>query len=58
MVTSACVPYTASALNEFRLKAPVDPHYYGLSAMVDLFEIGEPTLPIKLTDGLLANGQF
>jgi hypothetical protein len=45
-------------MNEFHLKAPVDPHYYGLSAMVDFFEIGEPTLPIRLTDGLLAPGQF
>jgi hypothetical protein len=27
-------------MNEFRLKAPVDSHY-GLSAMVDWFEVGE-----------------
>ena len=45
-------------MNEFRLKAPVDPQNYGLSAMVDWFEIGARTLPIKLTDGLLAHGQF
>jgi len=28
-------------INEFRLKAPVDPQNYGLSAMVDWFELGE-----------------
>jgi hypothetical protein len=28
-------------MNEFRLKAPVDPQNYGLSAMVDWFEVGE-----------------
>ena len=27
-------------MNEFRLKAPIDPQYYGLSAMVDWFEVG------------------
>ena len=28
-------------MNEFRLKVPVDPQNYGLSAMVDWFEVGE-----------------
>ena len=39
-------------MNEFRLKAPVDPQNYGLSAKVDWFEVGEPTWPTKLTHGL------
>jgi hypothetical protein len=28
-------------MNEFRLKAPVDPQYFGLSVIVDWFEVGE-----------------
>jgi hypothetical protein len=33
-------------MNEFRLKAPVDPRHYGLSARVDWFEVGErPAVP-------------
>jgi hypothetical protein len=45
-------------MNEFRLKAPVDPQNYGLSAMVDWFEVGKRTLSIELTHSLLAEGQF
>jgi hypothetical protein len=38
-------------MNEFRLKAPVDPRYYGLSVMVDWFEVGERPV-VALIKGL------
>jgi hypothetical protein len=38
-------------MNEFRLKAPVDPQNYGLSVMVDWFEVGERPI-VTLIKGL------
>jgi len=38
-------------MNEFRLKAPVDPQYFGLSVIVDWFEVGERPV-VALIKGL------
>jgi hypothetical protein len=42
-VYSGVIPSSVlrDGMNEFRLKMPVDPQNYGLSAMVDWFEVGE-----------------
>jgi hypothetical protein len=60
LIYSGIIPPSVlrDGMNEFRLKAPVDPQNYGLSAMVDWFEVGKRTLSIELTHSLLAEGQF